>query len=134
MKNQIRKQARRGAVAVEFALTAPLLFMMLFAALELGHANMVFNVAEAAAFEGAREAILPGATAGEASAAAQRLLGISRVRGASISVNPSNLAIDSDTVTVSISIPYSQNTVVPPFFTRGIVINRSCQLTREDAS
>ncbi len=122
---------RRGAVAVEFALTAPLLFLLLFGAAELGHANMVFNVAEAAAYEAAREGIVPGATADECELAAQRVLDISSIRGAKIEIEPRNLKDASKSVQVSISVPYNKNTVVAPFFSKGLVIERTCSLTRE---
>ena len=128
---QIQSTRRRGAVTVEFALTAPLLFMLLFASLELGHANMVFNVAEAAAYEGAREGIVPGADVASCQASAQRLLEISRIQGASIQVTPANLAVETDTIQVTITVPYARNTIVTPLFTNGLTIQRSCTLDRE---
>lgn len=135
LSQQVRTRAsgpqRVGAAAVEFALTAPLLFLLLFGSLELSHANMVFNVAEAAAYEGAREGIIPGATVAECQASAQRLLDIARIRGAQIQVTPANLAINSDDVQVQVSIPYQQNTIVAPFFTRNLNIQRACTLSRE---
>lgn len=123
--------ARRGAVVVEFALTVPLLFLILFASLELSHANMVFNVAEAAAYEGAREGIVPGATAAECQASAQRLLDIAKVRGTTITVAPADLTTDTDTIQVTISVPYAANSIVTPNFTNGMTIQRSCVLSRE---
>ena len=129
--NRIPKLHRQGAVVVEFAITAPLLFLILFGCLELSHANMVFNVAEAAAFEGAREAIIPGATAAEAEAAAQRILNISRIRNAQVTVNPANLAVDTETVQVTVRVVYSQNSILPPNFTRNLVMVRDCTLVRE---
>lgn len=126
-----RKNIRRGATAVEFALTAPLLFLLLFGALELSHANMVFNVTEAAAYQGARQGIVPGANAAECTAAAERLLEISKIRNANIQITPGNLNDDSDLIEVRISVPYAQNTIVSPLFTRSLVIDRRCTLTRE---
>lgn len=123
---------RRGAVAVEFALTAPLLFMFLFAALELGHANMVFNVAEAAAYEGARQGIVPGATVADCEAAVDRLLGIAKIQGGTVTVTPSSLTTESDTIQVTIQVPYSQNTIITPTFTQGLNIQRTCVLSREN--
>lgn len=122
---------RKGAVAVEFALTAPLLFLILFGCLELSHANMVFNVAEAAAFEGAREGIVPGATAADAQQAAQRILDISRIRNADITVTPANLAADTETIQVTVRVVYAQNSILPPNFTRNLVMERDCILVRE---
>ena len=126
-----RRVSRRGATTVEFALTAPLLFLILFGSLELSHANMVFNVTEAAAFEGAREGIVPGATAAECQAAAQRILGISKISGANVTVNPGNLNTSTQSIVVTITVPYARNTIVTPFFTNGLQIQRSCTLDRE---
>lgn len=131
--NRMHRKSRRGAVAVEFAMTAPLLFIILFGALELGHANMVWNVAEAAAFEGAREGIVPGATAGEVEAAVNSLLGISNIRGTTVTVTPSDLNQNTEFIEVALSVPYERNTLMPPFFTGGLIIERSCRLTRENA-
>lgn len=125
---------RGGAAVVEFAFTVPIVFLLLFGALELGHANMIFNVSEAAAYEGAREGIVPGATSGEVVAATQNILNISSIQGATITVTPTNLSTNSAKVRVDINVPYAQNTLMPPFFTSGMVIQRSCELTREDAS
>ena len=127
-----RKTNRRGAVVVEFAFTAPLVFLLLFGALELGHANMVFHVTEAAAYEGAREGIVPGASRDEVEAAVDRILQISNVRGATIEVIPADLNVLSNSIQVNIGVPYQQNTLIPPFFTQGLVIERGCKLTREE--
>ena len=54
--NRIRRfPGRRGAAAVEFAMTVPILFMLLFAALELGRMNMIRQTANNAAYEAARD-------------------------------------------------------------------------------
>lgn len=125
---------RQGAVAVEFAMTAPLLFLILFGCLELGHANMVFNVAEAAAYEGAREGIVPGATAADVTAATQRLLNISRIRASQITVTPNNLGSNTESIRVTVEIPYNENAFVVPSFTKDLIIQRECTLTREGTS
>lgn len=122
---------RTGAVAVEFALTAPLLFLMLFGSLELAHANMLFNVSEAAAYEGARQGIVPGATAADCEAAVNRLLQISKIRGATVRVTPQDLTTESEQVDVAVSVPYAANSMVATLFTQGMIIERSCSLTRE---
>jgi len=122
---------RRGATAVEFAMTAPLVFLLLFGALELSHANMVFNTTEAAAYEGARQGIVPGASAADCVTAAERILSISRIRGATVTVTPADLRTDTNTLTVSITVPYAANTIVVPTFTRTLQISGACELNRE---
>jgi Flp pilus assembly protein TadG len=124
---------RSGATAVEFALTAPVLFLLLFGALELGHANMVLNTTEAACYEGARVGIVPGTTAAECIAATQRLLDIAKIKDATITVTPANLATQTEAVTIRVVVPYRTNAVTVPFFTRGLTIQRECKLTRESA-
>jgi hypothetical protein len=128
---QSKPQNRQGATAVEFALTAPLVFMLLFGSLELGHANMMYHTAEAAAYEGARKGIIPGATAADCVAAANDLLAITRTRGATVTVVPSTLTSSDEKLTVQIEIPYSRNSITVPFFTRSLTIRRECTLSRE---
>lgn len=99
--------------------------------LELGHANMVFHASEAAAFEGAREGIVPGRSKGQVEAAAQRILDLSNIRGATIQVVPAELSTLSENIQVTIDVPYGGNTLLPPLFTKGLTIRRSCKLTRE---
>ena len=126
-----RSPPRTGAVAVEFAVTSPLLFLLLFGALELGHANMVLNATEAAAFEGARAGITPGATAANCILKANHILNISGIKQATVEVLPADLGLDSQAVELKISVPYQHNTIVAPLFTKQLQIDRSCRLTRE---
>ncbi len=120
-----------GVAAVEFALTAPLVFLLLFGALELSHANMVYNSTEAAAYEGARCGIVPGASAAECIAAAQRILAIAKITGAEVQVVPSDLKTVTQTIRVTINVPYASNSLAPPKFTKSLIISRACVLTRE---
>lgn len=134
LRNRIhtkRLKSRRGVTAVEFAMAAPVLFLMLYAALELGHANMTFNTVEAACYEGARVGIVPGAQAADCIAAAERILAISKIRGASVSVVPPSLDTPSNSVQVRITLPYADTAVMPATFTRLVTINRQCELVRE---
>ncbi|MCA9193613.1 MAG: pilus assembly protein [Planctomycetales bacterium] len=117
---------RRGAVTVEFAVTAPILFLLLVGSLELGHANMVFNTVESAAYEGARAGIVIGAQKKDCTLAAEAVLKAAGVRNASIQVSMTSL-----TTQVSIKVPYKSNTVVTPFFSKGLVVERACELSRD---
>ncbi len=122
---------RRGVTTVEVALTAPILFLLLYAALELGHANMVFNAVEAACYEGARVGIVPGANATECQAAAERILAISNIRGANVIVTPTSLNTSTSTVQVRVTVPFAHTAIIPPTFTRLLTIDRQCELMRE---
>jgi Flp pilus assembly protein TadG len=133
MRNTSRRHStlRRGATAVEFALTAPVFIMFLMAAFEFGWLNVVRHTADNAAYEAARTAVVPGATVAEATAKANALLNIVGTRGATVTVNPSPVTVDTDAVTVSIQIPMNQNGLIVPRFTGNKNIVASSTLRTE---
>ena len=57
-----KKWRRTGTAAVEFAVVAPIMFMVVVAMFELGRSMSIQQTLTNAAREGAREAILPTAT------------------------------------------------------------------------
>jgi Flp pilus assembly protein TadG len=65
---KLNRNHRRGATAVEFALTAPIFFVFLLSAFEFGWLNVIRHTADNAAYEAARAAIVPGATVADARA------------------------------------------------------------------
>jgi Flp pilus assembly protein TadG len=125
--------SRRGATAVEFALTAPVFFLLLLAAFEFGWLNVIRHTADNAAYEAARTAMVPGATVAEAKAKANNLLGIVGARSATITVTPSELTPDSDEVTVAIDIPMNKNGLIVPRFTSAKTLHCSSTLRTERA-
>lgn len=127
------RRIRRGATAVEFALTAPIFFLFLLAAFEFGWLNVIRHTADNAAYEAARTAMVPGATAAEARAKANSLLNIVGARAATITVNPANLTTETDAVTVSIDVPMSRNGLIVPRFTKAKSIHSESTLRTERA-
>jgi Flp pilus assembly protein TadG len=125
------RRVRRGAVVVEFALCAPLLFMFFFAALEFGRVNMIRQSIENAVYEGCRRGIVPGATAENCRAAAQAVLNTVSVNAATVTVTPSVITDDTPEVTVAISVPINSNSWVAPFFFRDRTLSNSMTLRRE---
>ncbi len=123
---------RAGATAVEFSLTLPILLLFLFATYELGTGNMMLNTTEAAAYEGARIAIIPGATAADAEAAAQEVLRTAGIDTYTLTVQPQNLDVASETVEVTIDVSYAENSLFVPDFLDGIRFVRTCVLSREN--
>ena len=124
-------RSRRGAAAVETALTAPLLFLLFFAGIEFSRANMVRNVAENAALEGARTGILPGATAQQCIDIANAELLRMNVKGAQVAVDPSVITHTTPHVTVVVSIPLAQNALPLSKFVIGKTLVQSIKLARE---
>jgi Flp pilus assembly protein TadG len=124
-------QARIGAVVVEFAICAPLLFMFFFASLEFSRVNMIRQSVENAVYEGARRGIVPGATAANCRDSAQSVLNTVFARNATINVTPSVITKDTSEVTVAISVPVNSNSWVLPTFFRNRTISGSMTLKRE---
>ena len=122
---------RHGAVAVEFALCAPLLFFFFFASLEFARVNMIRQSVENAVYEGSRRGIVPGATANDCRASAQAVLNSISVNGATINVAPSVITPDTTEVTVSVAVPVSSNSWVVPIFFGDKSITSSMTLRRE---
>ena len=122
---------RRGAVAVEFALCAPLLFFFFFSSLEFARVNMIRQSVENAVYEGSRRGIVPGATANDCRASAQAVLNSISVNGATINVAPSVITPDSTEVTVSVAVPVNNNSWVIPIFFGDKSITSSMTLRRE---
>ena len=122
---------RRGAAAGEFALTASILFLFLFAALEFSRYNMIQQSANNAAFESTRQCILPGASASDGQTAAQNILTAVGIRNGVVTINPTTLTNTTSTVTTTVTVPVSSNLWVTPTFTGNVTITKSCTLTSD---
>ena len=116
---------------MEFALTAGLLFLILFASIEFMRVNTIVNSAENAAYEGARAGIVPGAKANEVRAAARSMMSAIGVRGARIRVNPSTIEQDTPEITVTVEVPLDRNSFISPRYFLGDTLTKTCTLTRE---
>jgi hypothetical protein len=128
-----RPIARHGATAVEFAITAPVFFLFLLAAFEFGWMNVLRHTADNAAYDAARTAMVPGATADEAKTKANNLLNIIGARGAAVTVTPAVLSPSTDEVTVDVRIPMNRNGLILPRFTAAKTIHSSSTLRTERA-
>jgi len=116
---------------VEFALVAPVFFLLLFVSFEFSRLNVIRHTADNAAYEAARFAMVPGATAAEAIATANRVLDIIGTRGAVVTVNPATLGPDTEQITVTVDVPISQNGWVAPRFTGSAVMRSQSTLKAE---
>lgn len=128
---QKRKADRRGAVVVEFAICAPVFFLVVLAMFEFSWLNVVRHTADNAAYEATRVAMVPGATADEAIAEAQRIMAAVGARGIQVTVDPPNLGPTSTQVTVNVVVPVDENALVTPKFTGGRQIESSSTLRTE---
>lgn len=110
---------RRGAAAIEFALVAPLFVLMIFGMIEFGRMAMVQQVLTNASREGARTAVIEGATVAKVTEVVQVYLqsaglpllspGIYRTDGTTDTPIADLSTIGyGDRVKVKVSVPFSQ--------------------------
>lgn len=131
--NRIRPGHRQGATAVEFAIVAPIFFILMLASFEFSRLNVIRHTADNAAYEAARHAMVPGATAAEAVAKANSILRTVGTRGARVTITPTTLGPDVDTINVSIDVPLNQNGWIVPKFTSGRTLTAQSTLRTERA-
>ena len=128
-----QRSSRRGAAAVEFAVTAPVFFVFLLAAFEFGWLNVMRHTADNAAYEAARTVIVPGATAAEATAKANSILNAVGARKATVSITPTSITNSTTEVTVAVDIPMNSNGLVTPRFTGKKILHSQATLKTERA-
>ncbi|MEX0937432.1 MAG: TadE/TadG family type IV pilus assembly protein [Pirellulales bacterium] len=131
------RKDRRGTAAVEFAVMAPFLILLVFGMLEVGRALMVQHLLTNAVRDGARSATLESATAGEVEAQVASYLAASSVPGATVTVDPMDLttAAPGDPVTVTASVPFDTVNWLPSsFFLEGATLDATMVMRRETST
>src|SRR6478735_6644706 len=111
-RGKCRRPARRGAAAVEFAITAPIFILFLLSAFEFGWLNVMRHTADNAAYEAARAAMVPGATTADATGRANQLLSAVGARNAKINITPATITTSTTNVNVTIDLPMSSNSLI----------------------
>lgn len=132
-KKSLIRNRRRGATTVEFAIVAPIFFLLMLASFEFSRLNVIRHTADNAAYEAARHAMVPGATASEAVAKANTILRTVGTRGARVTITPTVLNADVDTITVRVDVPLNSNGWVVPKFTKGKTLTAQSTLRTERA-
>jgi Flp pilus assembly protein TadG len=118
------RRNRRGAAVVEFAVVAPVFFLLIFGMIEFGRAIMVQQILTNAAREGARFAVLDSTTPTHdlvVSKVTTYLQG-SGITGGSVTITPTEptSATYGQPVTVSVRVAFSNVSWLPsPFFLTG---------------
>ena len=128
---KVKRSGRRGAAAVEFALTAPIVIVLMFACVEFSRLNMLRNSAGNAAYEGCRRGVVPGATAAQAKTMCEQVLQASNINSFTVTVSPSNIVSTTETVTVTANVTLAANSWIPAMFLPSANVVRSCALSRE---
>ncbi len=130
-RNARNRTLRRGATAVEFALVAPVFFLLILSSIEVNRLNAIRHTADNAAYEAARHAMVPGATTAEAIAKANVILRAVGTRGAQVTVTPSVLGPDVETIQVRVDVPLNRNGWIVPRFTRNRILTAESTLNTE---
>jgi len=128
------RKRRRGAAAVEFAVVAPVFFLLVFGMIEFGRMVMVQQVITNGSREGARIAVLDGATTAEVTAAVTGYLQSAGIAGGNVTVSPDppSSAGYGEPVTVTVSVPFDQVSWLPsPIFLGGSTMTATSVMRRE---
>lgn len=128
------RRNRRGAAVVEFAVVAPLLFLLLFGMIEFGRMVMVQQVLTNASREGARRAVLDGATTASVTAAVQEYLSSGGIGGATVTVDPDppGSAGYGEPVSVTVEIGFDEVSWLPaPMYLSGRQMTATTVMRRE---
>lgn len=106
---------RRGTTLVEFAIVAPIFFIMVLGLIEFGRAMMVQALLAGAAQQGVRAGTLTNAQTTDVTTAVNNYLASAGVSGATTTVTPSppSSASAGQSVTVTVSIGYAQVSWLP---------------------
>ena len=118
---------RRGALTVEFAIGAPLIFLVFLGGLELTALNFARQTAGNASYEAARKLIIPGGNVAQAQAEGLRQMNLVGLgTGATVTI------VDSTTsVSATVSVPASNVSWGLVRFSSGYALRQTCTLTKE---
>ena len=128
------RKKRLAAAVVEFAIVAPVFFLMVFGMIEFGRMLMVQQVLTNAAREGARRAVLDGASTSEVESTVNNYLASGSITGAEIGIapDPPSDAGYGEPVTVTITIGFDEVSWLPsPMFLGETNMSASTVMRRE---
>lgn len=124
---------RRGAAVAEFAIVAPVFFLMVVGFLEFGRALMVQQVLINASRVGARQAITTSATTAEVESAVESYTAGLAVPGVDVTVSPNpTTAAPGTTISVTTSVAFSDvSWMSSPWFLGDKTLTASSQMRKE---
>ena len=122
-----RGPERKGALTVEFAIVAPMIFLLFVGSLELTALNFARQTAGNASYEAARKLIIPGGTAAQAQAEGLRQMNIAGMgTGATVTITDTTTS-----VAATVSVPASSVSWGLVRFCSGYTLRQTCTLTKE---
>ena len=127
------KPHRRATAVIELALCLPVLFVLVLATMEACSMLYLQQKLKVTAYEGARVAIVPTAKIENVVHQCETLLDATNVQSYSISLSPSDPTTlnDGDYVTVTVSAPFSENSLAGGWLYTNKILSRSVPLHAE---
>jgi Flp pilus assembly protein TadG len=128
------RKRRRGAAVVEFAVVAPVFFLLVFGMIEYGRMVMVQQILTNASREGARLAVLDGITTANVVSSVDSYLAGAGITGANVAVatNPPVAPDYADSMTITVDIAFDQVSWLPsPMFLQGQQLSATTTMRRE---
>lgn len=124
---------RKGAVTVEMAVTVPILFLFVFAALEFCGMNNMRHTVDNAAYEAARRGIVPGARTPDVVTEATNIMSFVGARNVNVTVDPAAFDDSTPELTVTVTVPAAGNGWLTPMFFRNTdMLVGQCRMAREE--
>ena len=133
LPNRRMTAERRGVATVEFAIVAPLFFLLVLGCIELGRALMVQQILTNASRAGARVAVTLSGTKSAAIAAASDFAQGASVDSVNVDVVPDPSAASAgEMITVTVTVPFEDVTWVPaPWFMGGTTLSATSVMRKE---
>ena len=131
LKTNKQNSDRKGALTVEFALVLPLLLLCLFAFYEISRASMIQHATEAAAYEGARAGIVPGATEAQIRNQVAFVLNSVGVDNFTVDIEQNRPSGNSQSVKVSVEVPFTETTTGGALFGANRTFTGATELGQE---
>lgn len=113
------RRGRPAAAMVEFAVVAPLLFLLVLGYIEFGRAMMVSELSISAARSACRVGVLPGKSTTDITSAVQSFLAECGIKNGATEVlingvkTDAGTALRSDKIEVTVTVPFADNSWLP---------------------